>query len=143
MPRKRQRSPGEKKALSYAKDRRNCYGENDKASRKAIPLRKAKSHRADRRKSAGALAGYETLDEDVAALTENALIDDLDRIKRWKKSPDRTLGQHVVGQQVSRGHREGRKQWVRLQFELAQKRGHTGASWQWWGNAEGSWFKFS
>ena len=56
MPRKRQRSPGEKKALSYAKDRRNCYRANDKASRKAIPLRKAKSHRADRRKAAGALA---------------------------------------------------------------------------------------
>jgi hypothetical protein len=27
------RSPQDKKALSYAKDRRNVYGENDKSSR--------------------------------------------------------------------------------------------------------------
>lgn len=30
------RDPQEKKALSYAKDRRNDYGENDKGSRKGI-----------------------------------------------------------------------------------------------------------
>ena len=30
------RSPQEKKTLSYAKDRRNDYGENDKSSRKSI-----------------------------------------------------------------------------------------------------------
>lgn len=35
------RGPQEKKALSYARDRRNGYGENDKSSRKAIPARKA------------------------------------------------------------------------------------------------------
>lgn len=32
----RRRSPQEKKALSYARDRRNVYGENDKSSRKNI-----------------------------------------------------------------------------------------------------------
>lgn len=35
------KTPQDKKALSYAKDRRNTYGENDKSSRKAIPARKA------------------------------------------------------------------------------------------------------
>jgi hypothetical protein len=42
------RSPAEKKALSYARDRRNAYGQNDKASRKAISLRKRKVNRANR-----------------------------------------------------------------------------------------------
>lgn len=38
--------PGE--ALSLAKDRRNSYGENDKASRKNIPRAKARVDRANR-----------------------------------------------------------------------------------------------
>lgn len=42
------KSPQEKKRLSLKKDRRNTYGENDKASRKNIPRSKAKSHRAVR-----------------------------------------------------------------------------------------------
>lgn len=33
----KRRSPQEKKRLSYAKDRRNDYGENDKSSRKNVP----------------------------------------------------------------------------------------------------------
>jgi hypothetical protein len=141
MPRKRQRSPGEKKLLSCAKDRRNFYGENDKASRKAIPLRKAKSHRADRRKAAGALSGYGPLSEDAAALTENALVKDIGRIKRWKKSPDRALSDHVAAKQALRVYREGRKQWVRMRYELGVAQGHDSFSWSWWGNAESSWFK--
>ena len=32
---KRKRSPQDDKSLSYAKDRRNTYGENDKRSRKS------------------------------------------------------------------------------------------------------------
>lgn len=140
MPNKRQRSPGEKKALSYAKDRRNCYRQNDKASRKAIPLRKAQSHRADRRKAADALAVYETLDEEVAALTENALVKDLGRIKRWKKTPDQPLADHVTTQKANRALSEGRKQWVRAQYELGRKKGHTSFTWFWSGSAEGSWF---
>lgn len=141
MPRKRQRSPGEKKALSYSKDRRNCYGENDKASRKAIPLRKAKSHRADRRKAAGALAAYESMSEDAAALTENALVKDIGRIKRWKKAPDRALSDHVAAKQALRAYREGRKQWVRMRYELGVAQGHNSFSWSWWGSPEDSPFK--
>lgn len=41
-------TPQEKKSLSYAKDRRNTYGENSKASRKAIPLSKALGIRSQR-----------------------------------------------------------------------------------------------
>jgi hypothetical protein len=140
MPRKRQRSPGEKKALSYAKDRRNSYRANDKASRKAIPLRKAKSHRADRRKAAGALAAYETFDEETAALTENALVNDTGRVERWAKCPDQALADHIADQQWRRAHREGRKQWVRMQYEQAKKKGHTSFGWSWSGTADKSWF---
>jgi hypothetical protein len=46
---KKRRSPQEKKALSYERDRRNAYGENDKASRKAVPRRKRLRARAARR----------------------------------------------------------------------------------------------
>jgi hypothetical protein len=45
----RKRSPQEKKILSYLKDGRNKYGENDKAARKAIPARKAWVNRTYRR----------------------------------------------------------------------------------------------
>ncbi|MFB7781192.1 hypothetical protein [Streptomyces vinaceus] len=39
------RTPQEKKRLSYLKDRRNAYGENDKSSRKNIPRsRRARHH---------------------------------------------------------------------------------------------------
>jgi hypothetical protein len=36
----RLKSPQQKKLASLALDRRNVYGENDKASRKLIPLEK-------------------------------------------------------------------------------------------------------
>ena len=40
------KSPQEKKALSYAKDRRNNYGENDKSSRRNIRRNKQTPERA-------------------------------------------------------------------------------------------------
>ena len=46
MPRK---SPQQRKQESYAKDRRNVYGENDKTSRAALRKRKRKPNRAARR----------------------------------------------------------------------------------------------
>lgn len=42
-------TPQEKKRLSCARDCRNRYGENTGASRKSIPLRKAKGRRAYRK----------------------------------------------------------------------------------------------
>ncbi len=47
----RRKTPQEKKKYSYAKDRRNAYGENDKSSRKNIPRRKKAPHRANRRRA--------------------------------------------------------------------------------------------
>jgi len=85
-------TPQEKKRLSYAKDRRNTYGENSKASRKGIPLSKAKSIRADRH-------AQETL---LATATIASSPDELSDVelqvrtvgpRQWKKSPDKPLGE--------------------------------------------------
>jgi hypothetical protein len=79
----RPKSPREKKALSYVCDRRNDYGENDKASRKNIPRAKARSHRLVRRADRTALRDLEAALEIVP----------LKRAKpAWKKTPDITLG---------------------------------------------------
>ncbi|KAA2252425.1 hypothetical protein F0L68_35890 [Solihabitans fulvus] len=51
------RSPQQKKALSYAKDRRNDYGENDKSSRKNIRRNKRTPNRADRHREHQVLVG--------------------------------------------------------------------------------------
>jgi hypothetical protein len=42
------KDPQEKKNLSLARDRRNTYGENAKASRKNIPASKQRSHQTER-----------------------------------------------------------------------------------------------
>jgi predicted RNase H-like HicB family nuclease len=84
-------TPQENKALSYAKDRRNNYGKNDKASRKLIPLRKAKVNRNYRRKVDEILKGIgETPNFEAAELAESSAR----ALKRndWKKSPDTPLG---------------------------------------------------
>lgn len=85
------RSPQEKKALSYARDRRNCYGENDKSSRKNIPLR----NRVDRRRE-GVFIGAVGAVDLVAA--EQCEIDMLakGRPSYWRKRPDLPLGEVVA-----------------------------------------------
>lgn len=45
------KTPQEKKALSYARDRRNSYGENAKSFRKNTPLRKRLVNRANRHRN--------------------------------------------------------------------------------------------
>jgi hypothetical protein len=86
------RSPQEKKALSYARDRRNAFGENDKSSRKAIPLRKRLVNRANRH------AARQQLSE----VGDRVTAERADRIeervqgtkpKTWRKWPDEPLGQ--------------------------------------------------
>ncbi|MEM7666217.1 MAG: hypothetical protein AAF250_10220 [Pseudomonadota bacterium] len=141
MPQKRRRFPAEKKALSYSKDRRNSYGENDKAARKAIPRNKAKGHRSHRRRAAADLSRYEILDEDIAALTENALITDLDRFSRWSKCPDQSLRDHIDEQDRRREYRGGRKLWVKTRSTEARERGDTGFMWSWGGSDVASFFK--
>ncbi|MFC4930734.1 hypothetical protein [Massilia sp. GCM10023247] len=86
------KTPQEKKRLSYEKDRRNTYGENSKASRKGIPLAKARANRAERHKQDHVLAtavGVE--DNDALAAVENLVRNTEPRY--WRKSPDTPLGQ--------------------------------------------------
>jgi hypothetical protein len=87
------RSPREKKALSYALDRRNAYRENDKASRKLIPLRKAQESRQARRKAAQALEALPRLGEAAADVAESSARQDVYRVGGWRKSADAPLGE--------------------------------------------------
>jgi hypothetical protein len=82
------RSPQEKKELSYARDGRNAYRENDKASRKAIPRRKSQRARATRR-----LANQQ-MPKNVAEVPVEQT-EDIDRVigtakhkHNWRKKPD-------------------------------------------------------
>lgn len=106
---KKLRSPQERKALSYAKDRRNTYGENDKASRKLIPLRKAMENRQDRRKVAQEIALIPKLDEGAADLLESSVRHDVHRVGGWRKGADQPLGKVVTWAKEAREKRADRK----------------------------------
>ncbi|MGI8668496.1 MAG: hypothetical protein ACR2J3_01470 [Aridibacter sp.] len=90
----KRKTPQEKKALSYAKDRRNNYGENDKSSRKNIPLSKSLQKRAYRKNANQILQNVkgETDIEDLE-IVEN----EVKSMKKgnWKKYPDVPLGEIV------------------------------------------------
>ena len=93
------RSSQEKKALSYAKDRRNDYGENDKSSRKNIRRNKRTPNRADRHRHHQLLVGATG---PVAADTAERIEDRLLARKsmwfttRWRKWRDAPLADIVI-----------------------------------------------
>ncbi|GIH14421.1 hypothetical protein Raf01_25930 [Rugosimonospora africana] len=94
------RSPQEKKALSYAKDRRNDYGENDKSSRRNIRRNKRLPNRADRHREHQVLAiatGAGIVDE-VVEQAEAMLLakKSMWMTKRWRKYRDAPLADIVV-----------------------------------------------
>ena len=88
-------TPQQKKHLSYAKDRRNTYGENSKSSRKNIPLSKALDIRSERHAQDSALAkavAATNIDQlDAAENTMRAT-----KQRQWRKSPDEPLGQVLI-----------------------------------------------
>jgi hypothetical protein len=90
------RSPQEKKRLSYARDGRNNYGENDKGSRSSIRTRKRALNSANRRREHLVLAEF----RGAAVPREADLIEQglhRRRPKSWRKSPDTPLGVEVIG----------------------------------------------
>lgn len=98
-------TPQQKKRLSYAKDRRNTYGENNKSSRKNIPLSKALDIRSERRAQ----------DQTLARVLQAAESEQLDAIenevrstkpRQWRKSPDLPLGQALARRASRRGTNE-------------------------------------
>jgi hypothetical protein len=93
------KSPQEKKALSYAKDGRNGYGENDKSSRKNIRRNKRIPNRADRHRAVQVLAAATgPVVTDAAEQAENTLAakKSMWMTKRWRKWPDTPLANTVV-----------------------------------------------
>jgi hypothetical protein len=107
MPRKR-KTPQQKKTASYEKDRRNMYGENSKASRKAIPRHKAAENRSLRRIARQAVT-------QAAAQSDPDVVDAAEaRLKRnrrggWRKSPDRPLKVALARKIYERKRRAGAK----------------------------------
>jgi hypothetical protein len=95
------RSPQDKKALSYARDRRNDYGENAKSSRKNIPRAKANAKRNERREqnqavraAVGAGSEERLVAAEMAATTPQK--------RRWKKLADIPLGEYLSNKRASR-----------------------------------------
>ena len=102
------KSPQDKKADSYAKDRRNTYGENDKSSRKNIPKSRALDHRRARRTATqplmtakGRVSEAHADDVHTAATTK--------WIPTFKKSPDTPLGDVVASKKGARPKGDKRK----------------------------------
>lgn len=102
----RSRSPQEKKQLSYAKDRRNAYAENDKSSRNAVRLNKRFPNRANRHRLQRILRDATGIpDVDGAQEVEERLA--RRRPKTWRKQPDLPLGDWVEGRLERRLNLEG------------------------------------
>jgi hypothetical protein len=92
------RSPQEKKALSYSRDRRNDYGENDKSSRRNIRRGKQLGHRSNRhhehrilRQASGGIP-----DAELAGCAETTLLGRRPSIL-FRKFSDAPLGAVVIG----------------------------------------------
>ncbi len=99
---RKRRSPQEKKRLSYSRDRRNWYGENDKSSRKNIARNKRNRHRSERHRAQQQLfAALGTVDESVEADLGERLTR-ARRGSRWRKFPDAQLGLYVAAKLAAR-----------------------------------------
>ncbi len=106
------KNPQEKKRLSYKKDCRNCFGENDKSSRKSISKRKKLRSRSIRSASIWLRKmTNQPLDEDLYMETEARVksSEKLKKVKGFKKEPDEQLKQHIEKGLYWRERRYGRR----------------------------------
>ena len=88
-------TPQQKKQLSYAKDRRNTYGENSKSSRKNIPLLKALDIRSQRHAQDSVLAkAVVATNIDQMDVVENTMR--ATKPRQWRKWPDEALGEVLI-----------------------------------------------
>ncbi|MCB5168445.1 hypothetical protein LG634_26935 [Streptomyces bambusae] len=98
------RTPQDKKRLSYLKDRRNAYGENDKASRRNIPRSRRARRHALRRAEQPALhqvtAFGGSWDESEVRFARPGT-------GRWRKWPDGRLAESVVRRLERRAEQGG------------------------------------
>lgn len=106
------KNPQQKKRLSYIKDCRNTYGENDKASRKSIHRHKKINSKSERsvNKVLNQLQ-VNVIDLDLASELENKIkrVSSLHRRKGFRKLSDKPLGAHVERIKCNREGRYGRK----------------------------------
>jgi len=95
------KTPGEKKSASLSLDGRNVYRENDKSSRKSIPLRKQLSHQDVRRASKPLASLSSGLDEDVLVAAEATVLatEIAATRRRFRKRPDESLGAVLAAKQ--------------------------------------------
>lgn len=102
------KSPQEKKALSYAKDRRDANRANNKASRKSIRRRKREPNRADRRRESqvlGTVLGPVVETAAEAAETRLLAVQPKGVSTLWQKYPDQPLADHVEACLLRRAER--------------------------------------
>jgi hypothetical protein len=117
VDRKLPKSPQEKKALNLAKDRGAYFYNNQKAARKAVPLRKAIESRRIRHKNNQAIAQVANFDEATAEIVESSARQNVARKGGWKKSPSEPLGVVIARTLEIREERVGRKDRSRAEKE--------------------------
>jgi len=103
------KTPQEKKRLSLTRDRGGYFYNNDKAARKAVPLRKAQESRRVRHHHNQALSQIEHAEEAVQDLVESSVRQCVARKGGWKKSASEPLGECIQNALESRAGRVGRK----------------------------------
>ncbi len=121
------RNPQEKKALSYAKDRRNDYGENDKSSRKNIRRNKRIPNRADRHRehqvlstATGPVVVTEVVEQaEVRLLAKKSMW----MTKRWRKWRDAPLAE-IVAYKLRRRAQTGMEDPAAVEVRIERIRRH-------------------
>jgi len=95
------KDPQQKKTLSYARDRRNDYGENAKSSRKNIPRAKTNAKRSERheqnqavRSAVSAQTEEQVIRAEITATTQKK--------RWWKKLADTPLGEYLANKRAGR-----------------------------------------
>ncbi len=82
-------SPQEKKVRDYVNQTKNCYGENNKSSRKSIRYRKVAVNRSYRRNAHNILnVGYVDIETIEVSLSAQSRSD-------WQKFADESLIEHM------------------------------------------------
>lgn len=115
---KKRRSPQEKKLLSYSKDRRNSYGENDKSSRKNIARNKRNRHRSERHREQQQLSAVLGPVDEVVRANLSERLTRARRGNQWRKFPDTQLGLYVASTlavRVRKGISEVRTEQARIE----------------------------
>ncbi|MCB1607187.1 MAG: hypothetical protein KDI71_09460 [Xanthomonadales bacterium] len=96
------KSPQLKKQLSLARDRRNTYGENAKASRKGISRSKARLLRVERRRVGQVLSRSLSGEDPLIAECAAREIGALKARSRFVKTPDEPLGTVIAAKRARR-----------------------------------------